>query len=164
MRALPSRSLRWPMVTLLGAAALASLPSWSQSQPADQPQAPHREPVRRPRAHNGSSLDERIQAVAQALHLDPQQQFELRAVLLWQRGQVQRIWNDAALSAADRIGATRAIGKQATARIRAFLSAEQRPLFDPPPQPQGQVTQSPARPVQDWLHFMGSDHAAPPTD
>ncbi len=69
-------------------------------------------PVRR------DMLDDRIRVLSQALNLDEAQQSELRKVLEVQREQLMKVWSDASLPAAYRIGATQAISGSTASSCR----------------------------------------------
>ena len=104
-----------------------------------------------PRAHAGTSLEDRVQILAKALNLDATQQSELRMALVSQREQVMRVWNDPAVPPAYRISATRAISEQTSDRIRGFLNDEQRAKFNPPRQAHEQDPDASVRSVEDWM-------------
>jgi len=70
---------------------------------------------------------------------------------MWQRDQVQRIWNDTTLTAAMRIHATGAIGDATADRIRAMLTEEQRKRYNPPRPPRDSVAHAAAPDVESWM-------------
>src|SRR5256885_2130461 len=74
-------------------------------------------------------IDERVAIYAKALGLDDSQQSRLKALLLDQRQQVQRLWNDTSMSPAQRVYTTRAIGDATADAIRAMLTEEQRKKY-----------------------------------
>ena len=79
-----------------------------------------------------SALEHRVQTLAKALELDAKQQSELRKVLQGQRDLVARVWNDASLSSAERVGATHAMSERTADQIRALLTEEQKKKYNPP--------------------------------
>jgi Spy/CpxP family protein refolding chaperone len=97
------------------------------------------------------ALERRLESVAKALALEPQQKVQLRQILLGQREQVRQIWSDTTLPAAYRIAATQASSDKAAESIRAMLNPAQRQQY--------QLTRSPleanpdsARPdVAQWI-------------
>lgn len=101
-----------------------------------------------------SGLEARVSRLTRALHLDARQQDVLRALLRDQREQVQRIWSDEKVSAADRVAETRKVSLHTSDRIRAMLSDEQRKRYDPPPQGDPGKTIRDAR-VEDWMKADG---------
>lgn len=80
-----------------------------------------------------SGLESRVVKLTRALRLDAGQQAAVRKVLQEQRQQVQRIWMDETVPAADRVAATRKVSMTTADRIRALLTEEQRKRYDPPP-------------------------------
>ena len=98
----------------------------------------------------GNALEQRVGLYARELHLDARQQSQLRSLLAWQREQVQQVWRDPGIDAANRIYATRAIGDAAADRMRALLTPEQRKQFNPPRPPRPALDPT-APSVQDWL-------------
>ena len=101
--------------------------------------------------HEHTTLDGRVAIYARTLSLDANQQLRLRALLMWQREQVQRIWNDTTLTAAMRIHATSAIGDATADRIRAMLTEEQRKRYNPPRPPRDSVAHAEAPDVESWM-------------
>ncbi len=97
-----------------------------------------------------SGLETRVATLTRALALDPRQQAELRTLLRDQREKVQRIWQDASVSSADRVAATRKVSTHTADRIRAMLSEEQRKKYDPPPRRDAEKATGNAR-VEDWM-------------
>jgi hypothetical protein len=111
-------------------------------------------PVRgspRSHPHEHMTLEGRVTTYARSLGLDSNQQMRLRALLMWQRDQVQRIWNDTTLTAAMQIHATSAIGDATADRIRAILTEEQRMRYNPPRPPRDSVAQAAAPDVESWM-------------
>ena len=89
------------------------------------PQLPHRT-ARRPPT---SRLEARVQLLTTQLGLNAKQQTGVRRVLISQREQVMRIWNDASVPPDYRVGATRAITERTAGQIRALLTEEQQAKF-----------------------------------
>jgi len=98
-----------------------------------------------------TTLDGRVAMYARTLGLDANQQMRLRALLIWQRDQVQLIWNDTKLTAAMRIHATGAIGDATADRIRAMLTEEQRKRYKPPRPPRDSVAHAEVPDVESWM-------------
>ena len=90
--------------------------------------------------HRDPPLERRVAVYTRTLGLDVQQQSRLRALLIWQKDAVQRIWTDTTLTSAMRIHATQAITAAAADHIRAMLTTEQRQKYNPPPRSPGQNT------------------------
>jgi len=103
------------------AAAEHGTPSGSQHQPV------------LPRGRR-SGLEARVAKLSQALGLDAVQQAALRKLLQEQRRQVQWIWSEPSVPAADRVAATRVLSARTADRIRAMLTEEQRKKYEGPPQ------------------------------
>jgi hypothetical protein len=106
-------------------------------------------PAPRPQARR-STLDTRVATLTKALDLDPKQQAELRRTLLAQRDQLLRIWSDGPVSAAERVGATRALSERTADRIRALLTEEQRKRYNAP-RSQSQGDPAGQAHVEDWM-------------
>jgi len=97
-----------------------------------------------------SGLAARVATLTRALGLDRAQQAELRKVLQDQRVQVQRIWSEPSVPAADRVAATRVLSARTADRIRAMLTEEQRKKYEGPPQGDpGEAIR--AVHVEDWM-------------
>lgn len=97
-----------------------------------------------------SALDTRIAAYTRILHLDAQQQGQLRTLLLHERAEMQRVWRNTELPASERVLRTRAIGDATADRIRAMLNPEQLKKYNPP-----RVSpKAPSEPisVEDWMN------------
>ena len=99
----------------------------------------------------GSTLEHRVQTLAKALELDAKQQVELRKVLQGQRDLVARIWNDASLSSAERVGATHAMSERTADQIRALLTEEQKKKYNPPA-PHDLASQLGRPDVEAWMN------------
>jgi hypothetical protein len=104
-----------------------------------------------PRRHDARSLDKRVTMLSKALGLDAKQQSELRRVLEDQREQVNKIWNDTSVPAAQRVSATQAITDKTADQIRALLSEEQKKLYSPPKPPREAAAGSPRPSVETWM-------------
>ena len=104
-------------------------------EPVAAPAAPPPAAVARAPATAGTSappaLERRVRALTQLLELDAAQQVELRSLLLRQRAEVTRIWNDPKLMPAERGPATRAAADRTADGIRAMLTEEQRKKYNP---------------------------------
>ena len=96
-------------------------------------------------------LDQRIALMSAELALDERQQAELRRILINQRMQVMRLWNDTSVPAASRVGATRVISEQTGNQIRAMLNEEQKAKYNQPRKPRDATADPGARSVEDWM-------------
>jgi septal ring factor EnvC (AmiA/AmiB activator) len=103
-----------------------------------------------PREHRESRLDARIKTLSRALDLDAGQQAELRKLLERQREQINRVWSDASMPAAYRVGATHAINDKTADEIRALLNEEQKKKYNPP-RPPRQAPDASSRTVEEWM-------------
>ncbi|MHB8726443.1 MAG: hypothetical protein ACYC9Z_13915 [Casimicrobiaceae bacterium] len=112
--------------------------------PAPALAAPHPAPAR----SREGGLERRVKALATALDLDARQQAELRKILLLQQSAVRKIWSDGALTAAEKVPATRAVEDRSADQIRAILNEDQKRRYNPP-RPQG--AQSPPPDVGAWM-------------
>ncbi len=120
--------------------------AWHQA-PAPAPAAG----AHAPRRAVDRGIERRVRFLTKVLELDPRQQAELRSLLQRQREQIRRVWSDPSLSAADHVGATRAILDATASRIRALLTEEQRKRY---PAPRSPRAPSPAPPdVEYWLRL-----------
>jgi len=93
---------------------------------------------------------------ARELNLDAHQQAELRKLLMEQREQVQRLWTDTTLPAAQRIQATKAIEDATSDRIRAMLNEEQRKKYNPPRPPHDKLIEAQSTSVEDWMRLISA--------
>lgn len=82
----------------------------------------------------------------------------LRTLLMWQRDQVLRVWNDETLTAAMRVHATGAIGEATADHIRAMLTQEQRKKYNPPRPPHDDVARAAAPDVESWMKATDRVH------
>jgi hypothetical protein len=98
---------------------------------ADESPAPAAGSSARARMHRTpvATLDSRVQLMAKELGLDTMQQSRLKSILLAQRAEVAKVWNDPSVPAPVRIGATQAISEKTADRIRAMLGPEQREKY-----------------------------------
>lgn len=134
---------------VLALAVQGALPAAAVAAEARAAPSGSRQPLL-PRS-KGSGLQARVARLTRALGLDARQQAALRTALQDQRQQVQRIWNDESVSAADRIAATRKVSTLTADRIRAMLNEDQRKKYDPPPQGDPGKTIGSAH-VEDWVN------------
>jgi hypothetical protein len=132
---------------IVALAVHAALPAPAAARTRGTPSSSQQPPL--PRGMR-SGLDARVATLTRALGLDATQQAALRKLLQDQRQQVQRIWNDEAVSATDRITATRMASMHTADSIRALLSEEQRKRYDPPPQDDASRTIGNAH-VEEWM-------------
>ena len=75
------------------------------------------------------ALDDSVRLLARELDLDAGQQAALKTILIEQGAEVYKVWGDASVPAAVRIGATQSIGEKTSDRIRAILDDEQRKKY-----------------------------------
>ena len=129
--------------------------------PARPPAGGHSAGRSASRHANGSGLEERVHELAQALGLDAAQQQALRKVLIDQREQTLRVWNDSSsVPAAFRIAAIKAINDHTADQIRALLNEEQRKKYNPPRRPSQDAEPRPD--VGAWMDAISGHVAAPP--
>ena len=143
------------MVALLllgggGTAGRAEEPHLVQGASAPGDSAPAAA-ARAQRLQAHATLEDRVTVYTKALNLDPGQQSQLRTLLLLQREQVQRLWNDTSMDPANRVYATRAISDATADRIRAMLTEEQRSKYNPPRPPRDPAPAAGSRSVEDWM-------------
>ena len=102
--------------------------------------------------HAYPSLEDRVATYTKRLDLDVRQQSQLRALLLQQREQMLKVWNDPSIPAAQRIFATRTIADATADGIRAMLTEKQREKYKLP-RPRHDGTPQPGdRTVQEWMN------------
>jgi Spy/CpxP family protein refolding chaperone len=85
----------------------------------------------RPHAHHTATntLDSRVRLMARELDLDASQQATLKSILLTQRAEVAKVWNDPSVPATVRVATTQAVSEKTAERIRAILNGEQREKY-----------------------------------
>ena len=131
--------------------ALAGACGFSAHATAEAQDAAGAAPRHRATRHVAApSLDDRVKALSKALDLDAKQQSELKTLLDDQREQVRRVWANAAVPVAYRIGETQAIDDKTAERIRALLNEEQKQKYNPPRQPQPAAQSVPN--VEAWMN------------
>ena len=134
---------------------LVAQPIQATDQPATAttpPVAPAPAVAADPAQHHQPVLEQRITLMAAELGLDERQQTELRRILINQRMQVMRLWNDTTVPAASRVGATRVISEQTGDQIRALLNDEQKAKYNHPRKPRDATADPGARSVEDWMN------------
>ncbi len=141
-------------LVVVGGASLAAQSAVAAGESGPQVAAARSAPVQR----RANALDVRVRMLARALDLDAGQQAELRAVLLEQRAQVERIWSDPSLPPPYRVSATEALSEHTADRIRALLTEEQRKKYNPPRPPDSAL--APAR--ADIEYWMSRAHKSAP--
>jgi hypothetical protein len=95
--------------------------------PVAAPAHPAASTSRAQSAHRPSGgLDERVRLISKELNLDANQEAQVRKILLAQRADLTKLWNDDSIPAAKRVGTTQAISEQTAGRIRALLTDEQK--------------------------------------
>jgi hypothetical protein len=118
---------------LLGLALMLAGPlaacAADEQRPPDAVQTGHS-----PRAHHAhpaatASVDDRVQLMTKELGLDASQQARLKIILLAQRTEMAKVWNDPSVAASLRVGRTRIVSDQTAEGIRGILSAEQREKY-----------------------------------
>ncbi|MBS0419490.1 MAG: hypothetical protein JSR66_17400 [Proteobacteria bacterium] len=98
-----------------------------------------------------------VERLTTGLNLSADQQTRVRSILWKQHQRIERLWRDTALSAAERITATRQLNRQTTDLIRAVLTEQQRQLYNPPgPDPRSLVKDQ--RSVEDWIRAAEGAH------
>ena len=102
-------------------------------------------------AAGSAPLDNRVQLMAKELDLDANQQARLKSILLAQRAEVTKAWNDPSVPAAVRIATTQAVSEKTAERIRAVLNDEQRAKYAKAHQRDARVG-APGGDVQKWMH------------
>jgi hypothetical protein len=143
-----------PMVVFLTLAGLVLVPA---SAATENNAAAASAQGRTARYHGGSSLDGRIRTLSKALDLDVRQQAELRKILIDQRDQVRKVWDDQSLLAAYRVSATQTISERTSDRIRSILTDEQKKKYNPP-KPQDQA-ENPRPDVEVWMNAAQRNQA-----
>jgi hypothetical protein len=113
-----------------------------------------------PASWKASPLDRRVALLARELGLDATQSIKVKAVLEAQREQVARIWSEAAVPSAVRIGRTQAVGDHTADQIRALLNDEQRKKYIQPRQRDVAVGTT-GSDVQSWMKTGQQPKAAP---
>jgi hypothetical protein len=119
---------------------------------ADETQGPSGGSSGRARMHRtaAATLDSRVQLMSKELDLDAIQQSRLKSILLTQRAEVAKVWNDPSVPAAVRISATQAISEKTAERIRTMLNPEQREKYIRQHQRDTPVG-APGSDVQKWM-------------
>lgn len=158
----------WPSLAMTIAVAASAVGPARAAGTADETLAPgtaatevrsaaDRHPAQRP--HAGSGLDRRVHLLAVELGLDATQQKMVRALLEDQREQIARVWNDASVPAAVRVGATQAVGDRTAEQIRSLLTDEQRSKYIQPRQRDVAVGTAGSN-VESWMN-VGKPKANP---
>ena len=98
-----------------------------------------------------SALDRRVTLLATELGLDSLQKVAVKRVLENQRNQVKRVWDDTAMPAASRVGATRNISERTGNQIRALLSEQQKKKYNQPNKPRVAENGTGLTTVEDWM-------------
>lgn len=88
--------------------------------------------------HHRYTIDDRVKRMGERLSLTDAQKIALKGILERQQALGQKIWNDPALSGAERIQTYRNVDRQTTQQIRDLLTEEQRTKYglgpkEPPP-------------------------------
>jgi hypothetical protein len=99
-----------------------------------------------------TGLEERVRLLTAELALDGQQQSDVRRILLDQRQQVMKVWNDNSVPPAYRVNLTRAIGDKTADKIRALLNDEQKAKYVAPRKPHEPQPGESKRSVEDWMN------------
>lgn len=79
-----------------------------------------------------SGLNQRMALLSKELNLDEAQQVSVRRLLLQQREQTLRVWNDDTMPAAVRIKATQGVADRTAEQIRLLLTDAQRSRYSQP--------------------------------
>lgn len=107
----------------------------------------------------GVALDRRIALLTRELGLDLGQQAHLRALLLEQRAQVTRLWNESALAPALRVSNTQRISEHTADQIRSLLTEAQRRKYTAPRSED--AAHLPRSNVDEWMGQEGNTHHDP---
>jgi len=120
----------WGRMALSFALVLGSL---GVAHAADEGEVPAAAARAAPRSHAhhtaAATLDSRVQLMAKELDLDASQQASLKRILLTQRAEVTKVWNDLSVPATVRVATTQAVSEKTAERIRAILNDEQREKY-----------------------------------
>jgi hypothetical protein len=96
------------------------------------------------------ALEQRVQLLTRELDLNAEQQQAVRGILRGQREAVKQIWQDPAISPAERAPAVRLLGERTADRIRAVLSADQKKKYNRP-LPDAALSRQANVDVEGWL-------------
>ena len=127
------------------------------SQPAQEPQATQpsqsqppqaTQPAPAPPAAQPPSIDDQVNALAQELNLNPDQQGKIKTVLVDQRQQASTVIADNSLSRDDKVQKIRALREATIAKVRGLLNDDQKKKLDqmlegPSDRPQPQPKEPP---------------------
>jgi hypothetical protein len=102
------------------------------------------------------ALERRVAVYTRTLGLNANQQAQLRDLLLRQRDEMQRVWNDTTLTAAMRVHASQTISGATANRIRAMLTEQQRKRYNPPPTPHDNLVRADSPSVEYWMNVDGA--------
>ena len=138
--------LPWILLTAVACCCVATL----RANAADEVATPNAPPVAVVQQHR-PVLDQRVALMSAELGLDERQLLELRRILINQRTQIMKLWNDTSVPPASRVGATRVISNQTGDQIRALLNDEQRAKYNQPRKPRDAAADPDARSVEDWM-------------
>jgi hypothetical protein len=83
-------------------------------------------------SRTSSALDRRVALLVRELDLDDSQRLKVRALLVGQREQVLRVWDDESLPSGLRVKQTQAISERTQDEIRALLTDEQKQKYSKP--------------------------------
>lgn len=109
--------------------------------------------AQRQRPAHVDALEQRVQLLTHELDLNAQQQQAVRKILLSQREAVRQIWQDPAISPAERAPAVRLAGERTADQIRAVLNEEQKKKYNKP-QPEGELSTRARTNVEGWLRTV----------
>lgn len=107
------------------------------------------------RSHSMSGIEAGVQRLTAGLKLTPVQQDQVRSILWKQHQRIERVWNEPAASAADRISATQQLNRETGNLIRAVLTPQQRQLYNPPGRDPRSYMKD-GRSVEDWIQAAGA--------
>jgi hypothetical protein len=107
----------------------------------------------RPRPARVDALEQRVQLLTHELDLNSGQQEAVRQILRGQRDAVRSIWQDAAISPAERAPAVRLVGERTADRIRGVLNEEQKKKYNRPT-PDGALSTQANADVEGWLRTV----------
>ena len=102
-------------------------PSPSQDQTPAQPQ---QEQGRMGRGHRGMDPDRQLQHLTKALDLSPDQQSQIKPILLDHQQKMQALWQDQSLSRQDRRSKAMDLQQDTHSKIEAALNDQQKQKFE----------------------------------
>src|SRR3569833_302333 len=105
--------------------------------------------------HVTSGIEAGVQRLTAGLNLTAVQQGRIRSILWKQHMRIERVWNESAASAADRINATQQLNRETGDLIRSVLTSRQRQLYNPPARDPRSYMKD-GRSIEDWIQAAGA--------